>query len=270
MFLKENTERLKKIGLTADEIKKIKKTRWLIEYCKPTDLFLLKLAYYIKYGKPPLYEIIEGDEKTVSNFERNMKNIINVFSERCEETARNYMREHFDSFLFVKKEELRDHHFKVFTDFFLSLKGGAKAIYAFVDFRVRLFERKDVFLYDLRMNNCGVMWMGKKNKVWILAGPLTDDENIERIINNSIEFSDRIFGSEWWQKILNLLPLLKDMPESLKDYDEKIQKLQETKEWFWTLKTVKPALMKIKSVPLDLISQITMHYAKLLEEYMKM
>ena len=268
MYLKENVQKLREIGLTDEEIKKIRKGRWLFEYCKPDEIFLLKIAYLIKSGRSPAYEIIKGDRKAVEHFERRLRNLVDLFALSCTEAAERYMREHFEEFLYIPRNQLGYCHFKVLTDFFLTFRNSSRVLCSLVDFRVQISEVEDVFLYSLSMHGCGVMWMGKGKKMWFFAGPLIKKD--PKIIEDAVEFADRVFTSEWWEKLSGFLPFLRETHPSLRSHLEKIEKLHEIKEWFDALKAAKPVLEKLKQVPGDFMSQIITMYVQLLEEYMEM
>ena len=269
MYLKENVQKLKEIGLTDEEIRKIKKSKWLLEYCKPEDIFLLKLAYLVKTERRPAYEIIEGNLKSVERFETNFISLVNVFTFKCRSSAEEYMKTHFKSFLHIPKDRLDWCHFKTMVDSFLGSRYGSRNIYSLVDFKVHIFETSDLSLYTLYMNNCGVLWISKEQRVWIFAGLLTE-ENLESVIRGAEEFANKIFSSEWWQKLVEAVSLTESLGPSFKEYSEKVERLKEIKDWFDTLAEVAPAFHKIKKVPLDFVSQITTFYTQLLEEYLKM
>ena len=49
-----------------------------------------------------------------------------------------------------------------------------------------------------------------------------------------------------------------------------MEKMREIKDWFDTLRVIKPAVLRTGRVPEDFMSQITVMYSRLLEEYMEM
>ena len=159
MYLEENIKKLKEIGLSDEEIKKIKRSRWLIEYCRPTDLFLLKLAYMVKYRRFPAYETMEEGKEAISDFENELKHMIDVFSEKCEEAAQQYMQHHFEEFLFIPRHKLKSYHFKTLADFLLSLEKGEKILMSLSDFRALVFKKGNVFLHGIKMYECGTVWI---------------------------------------------------------------------------------------------------------------
>ena len=269
MYLEENIRRLKETGLTGEELKRIKKGKWLIEHCYPEDVFLLKLAYLLKTRRPPLYRIIEGSNETVKHFERNFGTIMELFCLRCESASEEYMKKHFRKFLYIPRNKLDRHHFKTLLDFMLFSGYPPSNICSIVDFEVSIFGKTDLFLYTLYMYECGVMWMGGKERMWFFAGPLVE-EDLERMVEGAQEFSRRIFSSEWWRKLSEVVPLAEMFGSSLGEYIEKVERLKEIKDWFETLSELKPVLLRLKKVPLDFTSQITAFYAQLLEEYLKM
>jgi len=267
VYFRENAERLKEIGLTEDEIRKIKKLRWLLEYCRPEEVFLLKLAYLVKTSRIPKYEVIEGSGEAVKRFEKDLRGMIENFPSECEESVKEYMKENFREFLHIPKERLGICHFKTLADFLLSIRNGSRILYSLVDLRVHIFERKGVFLYSLSMNECGVIRIGRKGRGWSFSGPLLQ-EYPEKFVKNAGEFAERLFSSEWWEKLSEMAEFIKELPEG--EYSRKLEKLNEAKEWFELLRELDPALRKIRKVPFTFVSQTIAYHIYLLEEYLKM
>ncbi len=269
MYLKENIRKLKEIGLTDREIDRIRKSRWILEHCKPHDIFLLKIAYMVKTERPPSYEVIEGGRRAVEHFEKRFRTMIDIFSSECGLSAKNFMKTHFEEFVYTPGEQLDWCHFKVLMDFLLTFKKGPRIIYSLVDFEAKIFETPGAFLYTLYMNDCGVMWISRGKRMWFFAGPLVEG-NFKEMIKKAREFADRIFGSEWWEKLSGLISLVDEVGPSFREYAEKVEKLKEIRDWLSALSEVEPALLKVKKVPADFTSQITTFYTYLLEEYLKM
>lgn len=269
MYFNENVKRLKEIGLTEKEINKAKKGRgrWILEYCRPEDAFLLKIAYFVKSRAFPKYEVIEGGEEAEEHFERNVEDMIRSFVFECEESAEKFMKDSFKEFLFIPKKKLGVCHFKVLADFLLSSRKGPKVLCFFVDFKVHVFKKKQVFLHSLSMGDCGVIQMGKGKKKWIYAGPLTQEYPRE-VMESTERFADLIFTSEWYQKLLKLSEIIRELPSE--EYSQKIKKLTKIKMWFDVLKEVRPALHRIERVPFSLTSEMFSFSIFLLDEYMRM
>lgn len=256
-------QKLKEIGLTEEEIKRIKGTRWLLEFCEPTDLFLLKLAYLVKTKAIPLPKVVKGYDSALLKLNKIMRNLLKVYAESCQEEVRDYMKRHFDKFLHIT--EMDYYHFITLADSILSLKEGWRIFYGLSDFSGEILEEKDVFMVNLYTKKCGVLWLQKKSKIWIYAGEV-EQGNVSETMERILPFIRNVFTSEWWRRIEDIVleNYLDLIPSNRK---QKIDQLMEIKEWFDLMEFISPY---IKIFPIELHAQILAYYSILVEEYMNM
>ena len=267
VLLEENLRKLEEIGLGKEDIKKIERTRWLIEYCKPSEIFLLKIAYLVKYRKPPLPKILGGNRKKAHQvMNKRARSIVSFMSETCQDALANYMKNHFEEFLFIPKDSLDHHHFKALADFLVSI-GGISAVNLFIDLDIYLFEKDGIFLLSIELYDSSILWIEGKGRIWTFGGNVT--EEFKDTVKTSIEFADKIFTSDWWMKVQEAGNLIKTLRRVSPEFSNRIHTLTEIKQWFDNLREIVPALMKLRKVPLDFVSMITTYTAKLLEEYLE-
>ena len=290
MYYEENISRLEEVGVEREEVEgTIKINRWILEYCKPEEIFLLKLAFLIKFyrvsGRVYKPRIVAGSERKLKRFfaENRVLLLNTLLGSNCSDRFGDFMRENFSEFLGIERSGIGVNEYLILAK---AISKNITALHTLMEADVELgmVKEEDLSAYAavITARDCAGMLIGieeggGKKHIYPVSGIKLETRMFKEATSGFMKISERFFSSDKWKTLKDFWQSYQSILTSMKGQDIVFERLGVSLsdmlymldiERFYKLFKKQNIFERFSCLPADFGALLTSYSTKILSQYL--